>query len=92
MVALKRFKILHLMLADNPVVANINFKKDIKEMFPDLEKLVSKLIELVSHVREIESCVTYKLIILFWILQRTQCLCEIPLLKDHQKWMVHMHH
>lgn len=39
--ALKRLKIRHLILSDNPVVANIHFKKDMKEMFPDLEKLVS---------------------------------------------------
>lgn len=43
LVALKRLKIRHLILAENPVVANINFKKDIKEMFPDLERLVSKI-------------------------------------------------
>lgn len=42
LVNVKRLKIRHLILTDNPVVANINYKRDIKEMFPDLEKLVSR--------------------------------------------------
>lgn len=33
----------HLILTDNPVAANINYKRDIKEMFPDLEMLVSRV-------------------------------------------------
>lgn len=45
LVSLKRLKIRHLILAENPVVANINFKKDIREMFPDLERLVSNINE-----------------------------------------------
>lgn len=42
LIGLKHLKIRHLQLADNPVVANLNFKKDILEMFSDLQKLVSK--------------------------------------------------
>lgn len=41
LVGLKRLKIRHLILTGNDVVENINFKKDIKELLPDLEKIVS---------------------------------------------------
>lgn len=41
LVSLKRLKIRHLILEGNPVVYNINYKRDIREMFPDLEKFVS---------------------------------------------------
>lgn len=43
---LKRLKIRHLCLSGNPVVDNIGFKRDIMEMFPDLEKLVSEILKL----------------------------------------------
>ena len=42
LVTLKRLKIRHLCLDGNSVAGNVGFKRDMMEMLPELEKLVSK--------------------------------------------------
>lgn len=50
LLSLKPYKIRHLCLSGNPVVNKMNYKRDILEIFPELEKLVRKMKRCITSV------------------------------------------